>query len=187
MERRLLLVSGSLRAGSTNSAALRTLARLLPAGVQGLFYEGLGSLPAFNPDEDHEPLTPKVAELRTMIHNASGIIFSTPEYAGALPGTLKNLLDWTIGDAEAGSIYQKPVAWINVSPRGAVEAHDELRRVLTYAHADIVEEVCTLVPITAQAIGDDGQIIDLSARQRIAEAGDSLLRHLSGDVAVAKA
>jgi NAD(P)H-dependent FMN reductase len=159
------------------------LARLLPAGVQGLFYEGLGALPAFNPDDDHEPLSPNVAELRNTIHNATGIIFSTPEYAGALPGSLKNLLDWTIGDAEAGSIYQKPVAWINVSPRGAVEAHDELRRVLTYAHADIVEEVCTPVPITAQAIGTDGQITDISWRRRIAEAVDGFLRYLSCDVA----
>ena len=35
-----------------------------------------------------------------------------PEYAGALPGGFKNLLDWTVG---GGDLYRKPVAWVDVS------------------------------------------------------------------------
>ncbi|WP_306796085.1 NAD(P)H-dependent oxidoreductase [Nocardia sp. XZ_19_369] len=27
------------------------------------------------------------------------VLFCTPEYAGTLPGSLKNLLDWTVGRA----------------------------------------------------------------------------------------
>lgn len=54
-----------------------------------------------------------------------GVVFSVPEYAGALPGSFKNLLDRTIGDDQPGSIYEKPVAWINASPRGAVNAHEQ--------------------------------------------------------------
>ena len=55
------------------------------------------------------------------IADADAVMFSTPEYAGALPGSFLNLLDWTIG---GGEIYEKPVAWINVatSPTGAVKA-----------------------------------------------------------------
>ena len=44
---------------------------------------------------------------------------STPEYAGAMPGALKNLLEWLIGDEAPRSIYEKPVGWVNTSPRGA--------------------------------------------------------------------
>ena len=73
-------------------------------------------------------------------------MFSTPEYAGALPGAFKNLLDWLIGDDEPCSIYNKPVAWINASSRGAVVAHESLHAVLGYAHADIVEAACTHSP-----------------------------------------
>ena len=60
----------------------------------------------------------------------------TPEYAGALPGSFKNLLDWTVG---GGQTYGMPVAWINVSgaaaPTGGADAHDSLRKVLGYTGA----------------------------------------------------
>ena len=56
------------------------------------------------------------------------MLFSTPEYAGALPGSFKNLLDWTVGDDQPGSMNGKPVAWVNVSPRGAEHAHESLPR-----------------------------------------------------------
>ena len=119
----MLLVCGSLRSKSTNAAALRTAQRVAPVGVAATVYEGLATLPHFNPDDDVEPLPPAVAELRAAIRDADALCFSTPEYAGALPGSFKNLLDWTIGDDQVGSIYEKPVAWINTSPRGAAEAH----------------------------------------------------------------
>jgi NAD(P)H-dependent FMN reductase len=107
---RVLLVSGSLRGRSTNTAALRTAAVAVLPGLEAVLYEGMGSLPHFNPDDDHQPLTGVVFDLRSRIRAADAVVFSTPEYAGALPGSFKNLLDWTIGDDQPGSIYQKPVA-----------------------------------------------------------------------------
>ena len=88
-------------------------------------------LPHFNPDDDVEPLDPAVAELRAAIDAADAVLFSTPEYAGALPGSFKNLLDWTIG---GGEIYEKPVGWINASALGgATDAYESLGIVLRYA------------------------------------------------------
>ena len=49
---RILLISGSTRSGSTNTAALRTIAAVAPAGVSAELYDGLAGLPAFNPDQD---------------------------------------------------------------------------------------------------------------------------------------
>lgn len=109
---RILLVSGSTRVGSTNTAVLRTAPAVAPEGVASVLYDGLASLPAFNPDDDHEPLPPTVANLRAQLAASDAVLFCTPEYAGALPGSFKNLLDWTVG---GGEIYGKPVAWINVS------------------------------------------------------------------------
>ncbi len=82
-----------------------------------MLYEHMADLPHFNPDHDVDPLHPAVADLRTTIGAAGAVLFSTPEYAGALPGSFKNLLDWMIGDVQTGSIYEKPVGWINASPR----------------------------------------------------------------------
>jgi len=149
---------------------LRTAQEVAPEAVATTFYDGVAGLPHFNPDDDADPLPTAVADLRAQIHRADGVLFSTPEYAGALPGSFKNLLDWLIGDAEPGSIYEKPVAWINASPRGALKAHDELRTVLGFAHATIVEDACVHVPVTDAMIGANDAIADADARNQIAAA-----------------
>jgi len=106
---RILAVSGSLRARSTNSALLDTAAQLRLPDIAVARYEGLAALPHFDPDADHEPLDPAVAELRRQLHHADALLVSTPEYAGALPGSFKNALDWMIGDDQPESISEKPV------------------------------------------------------------------------------
>jgi NAD(P)H-dependent FMN reductase len=163
----VLLVSGSLRAGSTNTAVLRTAQKVAPLAMQSALYEGLGALPHFNPDDDVDPPPPAVAVLRTQVHRADALMICTPEYAGALPGSLKNLLEWLIGDEHPRSVYGKPVAWINASPRSATETHDSLRKVLGYAHATILDDVSAEIPVVASLIGADGEIHDQGVRAQI--------------------
>ena len=177
---RLLLVSGSLRSRSTSTAVLRTASVVAPRWIDALVYGQLGDLPHFNPDDEVAPLHPAVAGLRDHIRGAGAVLFSTPEYAGALPGSFKNLLDWTIGDDRAGSIYEKPVAWINPSPRGAAAAHESLRTVLGYAHATIVKEACAAIPVTAGMLGMDGLVADLDVRDQIAVSLRALANHACG-------
>jgi NAD(P)H-dependent FMN reductase len=155
---------------STNTAALRTARAVAPDGVEAVLYEGMRTLPHFDPDLDAEPLDPAVAALRNAIGDADALVFSTPEYAGALPGSFKNVLDWTIGDDQSGSIYEKPVAWINASPRGAAHAHESLRLVLGYAHARIIESACIDVPVHNADMDADGLVGEPVTRQRIAFA-----------------
>jgi chromate reductase len=177
---RLLLVSGSLRAGSTNAAVLRTAAALVPAGVSAEVYEGMARLPHFNPDDDAEGavLDPAVVELRAAIGAADALLLCTPEYAGDLPGSFKNLLDWTVG---GGETYGMPVAWVNVasvaSPTGAADAHASLRRVLGYTGSDIVEEACVRVPVPRDAIGADGLVADPAIQEVVAGAVAALAGH----------
>jgi chromate reductase, NAD(P)H dehydrogenase (quinone) len=167
---KVMLVSGSLRQASTNTALLRTAQSIAPPGIAAELYGGMARLPHFNPDLDAPPLHPAVAQLRTMIHTSDAILFSTPEYAGALPGSFKNVLDWTIGDDQPGSIYEKPVAWINTSasPTGAADAHDSLRKVLAYAHASIVESACATLPVPRHAI-QGGLIADPAIHSSIGQ------------------
>jgi NAD(P)H-dependent FMN reductase len=165
---RILLVSGSLRAASTNTALLRTARAVAPPGIEAVLYAGLGTLPWFNPDDDPPggPVPPAVADLRAQIADAGALLFCTPEYAGALPGSFKNLLDWTVG---GGETYGMPVGWVNVSgpasPTGAAGAHGSLRAVLTYTGTDIVEAACVRIPVTRGAIGPDGLIADEAVRE----------------------
>ena len=105
---------------------------------------------------------------------ADAVLFCTPEYAGALPGSFKNLLDWTVG---GGEMYGKRVAWINASglPTGAADAHASLRKVLGYLSTEIVEDACVHVPVPRPAVGDDGLIGDPRLRARIADALTTLV------------
>lgn len=179
---RILLIPGSLRGGSTNMAVLRTAQLAAPEHIATVLFRELGSMPAFNPDADEEPLDPVVANFRSLIHGADALLISTPEYAGGLPGAFKNLLDWTVGDDQPGSIYEKPVAWINASPRGAPHAHESLRRVLGYVKANIVEAACVHVPVTADML-DDGTISDPSVLSRLAGALSALAAEVTGGAA----
>ena len=164
----LLLISGSLRDGSTNTALLRT-AQAIDADTE--LYEGMRALPHFSPDDDHDDLPAAVRELRAATGRAEAILVCTPEYAGALPGSFKNLLEWLVGGGEA---YRKPIAWINVSgpaaPSGAADAHDSLRKVVGYLSMEIVEEACVRIPVARDAIGADGLIADPAIRAPLAEA-----------------
>jgi len=173
---RILLISGSTRSGSSNSAALRTAQAVAPPDLAAVRYEGLADLPAFNPDHDYEPLPPVVADLRRQIAAAHAVVLCTPEYAGTLPGSFKNLLDWTVG---GGELYGKPVAWINVAAAGrGGGALATLKTVLGYVGADIAESACIDVPVARDMIGPDGVIGDSLTRERIAEVWPAILGYL---------
>jgi NAD(P)H-dependent FMN reductase len=141
----------------------------------------MATLPHFNPDADREgeAIDPAVASMREQIAAADAILICTPEYAGALPGALKNLLEWTVGD---GGTYRRPVAWINAAgpaaPTGAADAHESLRKVLGYVSAEVVEAACVRVPLTRDMVGPTGTIVDEGARAAIAAAVVALVSHV---------
>ena len=114
MSCRILAISGSLRAVSSNSTLLRAAARIAPASVTFEFDPGVEELPHFNPDLDGEGAVapPPVAAFRERIRLADAIVISCPEYIHGVPGAFKNALDWT---ASSGVFMGKPVALINAS------------------------------------------------------------------------
>ena len=165
----LLLISGSLRDGSTNTALLRTAQAIDPDTE---LFAGMGALPHFSPDDDGDDLAGRGrASCAPPPAAPTAILVCTPEYAGALPGAFKNLLEWLVGGGEA---YRKPIAWINVSgpaaPSGGADAHDSLRKVVGYLSMEIVEEACVRIPVARDAIGADGLIADPAVREPLAAA-----------------
>ena len=158
MPTRVLLISGSTRAASTNSALIRTAARCAPDGIDTVRY-GLTALPHFNPDDDHPPLPPAVASLRAGIAASQALLICTPEYAGTIPGSLKNLLEWTVGGTEMTGM---PVAWVNAAADGrrGAGAHATLATVLGYVQARLVDEACRHVPVLPDQVGPDGYVDD---------------------------
>jgi chromate reductase len=171
---RVLFVSGSTRDGSTNSALCRTAVLSAPADARVECYPTIAALPHFNPDDDREPLPARVAELRAAIAQADAVVFCTPEYAGTLPGSFKNLLDWTVGSTE---LTAKPVAWIKTAAdsRRGEGAHATLATVLGYVQAAIVTDACRHIPVTREQVGADGFIADPHTRGRLTDAINAVL------------
>jgi chromate reductase len=164
----ILLVSGSTRGASTNSAALRAAHATRDDDVTTVLYDGLAELPAFNPDHDHDPLPAPVVALRAAIATADGVLFCTPEYAGALPGSFKNLLDWTVGGPE---MYRRPVSWISVAAEGrGVNAEASLRTVLGYVGTRISAAAGTRVTVGREDVDAAGVIGPGGVRDAIERA-----------------
>jgi NAD(P)H-dependent FMN reductase len=157
----ILLISGSLRAGSTNTALLRTAAAT--HGDTHL-YDRMRTLPHFDPDDDVDPLPDEVTHLRTMAERADAVLMCTPEYAGALPGSFKNALDWLVG---CTALEAKPTTIVNVSAVGASEAQRSLVTVLTYLMADLGAQPVIELPVERRHVRTDGTIDDPDIRARL--------------------
>jgi chromate reductase len=100
-------------------------------------------------------------------------LFCVPEYAGTLPGSLKNLLDWTVG---GGQLYGEPVAWLNVANAGrGLGGEADLAKVLGYVGAAVVEAACVRVPVSRETVGDDGTIADPVIRAALGAAAAALV------------
>lgn len=162
----ILAISGSLRVGSSNTALLRATAALAPATVQFLLYEGLASLPPFDPDGDPAQAPTPVQDLRAQLQAADGVLICTPEYAYGMPGVLKNALDWTVG---TGEFVGKPVATISAStsPMGGDKAHASLLLTLTALSARIVEAAALTVGSTRAKLDADGNVVDVATEQAL--------------------
>jgi NAD(P)H-dependent FMN reductase len=142
---RLLAISGSLRATSSNTAILQAAGLLSLPGVVIEHYNDLGRLPHFNPDlEERPPL--EVIELRERVGQADGLLISCPEYARGIPGSFKNALDWLVASV---TFPDKPVALINTSPRASA-AQAALRLVLTTMSARLIDEASLTVDLLSR-------------------------------------
>jgi NAD(P)H-dependent FMN reductase len=150
---------------------------IAPRLVTAVLYEGLSGLPAFNPDDDRDPLPPAARELRQEIAAADAVVFCTPEYAGSLPGSFKNLLDWTVG---GGEMYSKPTAWINVAAPGrGAGAEQSLSSVLGYVGAAVIDGACHRITVSGQAVGPDGLVSDPGFRAEAAKVLDVIVGAVS--------
>src|SRR5580658_832963 len=171
---RILAISGSLRANSSNTAVLMAAARLAPAGTEIVLYDGLAGLPHFNPDLDTDDAPAPVRALRRDIGQSDGLLISSPEYARGVPGSLKNALDWLVSSLE---FPEKPVALINASQR-STHADAQLRVTLTTMSARLIEAASITLPLLGRGLDADGIVADagLSAQLRdaLAQLADAI-------------
>lgn len=161
--RRVLCLCGSLRRVSANRAALEAARQLAPASLELAMYDGLATLPLFNPDDERDPLPASVLALRAAVGQADALLIARPEYAHGVPGAFKNLLDWLVGSLEFPG---KPVLLLNASARGSHHAQEALAEILRTMSAELL----TAQPVTV-ALPGAGCTVEqvLASEERCAE------------------
>jgi NAD(P)H-dependent FMN reductase len=132
---RVLCLCGSLRRLSSNTAALQAAQQLAPATLKLVLYDGLGSLPLFNPDDEADAVPASVQALREAVGRADALLIACPEYAHGVPGAFKNLLDWLVGSLEFPG---KPILLLNTAARGSYHAQEALAEILTTMSAQLL-------------------------------------------------
>ena len=160
----LVAISGSLRRGSHCTAVLRSLQPLLPPGAM-LQLAPLNDIPLYNADLDGEQAPAAVAQLKSAIADADGLVLCSPEYNYGMPGVLKNAIDWASRPGFASPLKGKPALIMTASPgtAGGVRAQAQIRDALAATLArPLVRQHIAIASVATRL--QDGQWVDEATR-----------------------
>lgn len=156
---KLLGISGSLRAGSRNTALIHECARAFgPCD----FRVGDIRLPLFDEDlETAEGIPASVRALDDLVLWSDAVVFSCPEYNKALPGSLKNALDW-LSRTKTKALSGKPVAIVSAASgrAGGERTQLTLRLCLGAFDPRVIPVPEVMIAGAGKAFDTDGRLID---------------------------
>jgi chromate reductase len=160
-------ISGSLRKGSFNSAALRAAQALAPEGMT-IERAEIGDLPLYNEDVKAAGFPPPAERLRSQLTAANAVLLVTPEYNYSVSGVLKNAIDWASRPPNQ-PFDGKPVAVMGASPGlfGTARAQYHLRQMMVFLNAFIVNRPEVMIGQAASKFDQDGNLTDEQTREFI--------------------
>jgi len=158
---KILAISGSARAASTNTALLQAMKNLVPVGIEFSVFHRLDALPVFSPDAEGEKTPVAVHRFIEAVSAADGIIISSPEYIRAIPGGLKNSIDWLVSRFE---VIGKPIALVHASHRGD-DMLASLRLVLSTVSSNFLEHLFLRIPLIGKSPEEVAEFLRLSEHE----------------------
>ena len=153
----ILLISGSLRAGSVNRLLAAEAGRLYGGPVAW----GEIRMPLYDGDlEEAEGIPEEAMRLEGQLREAEAVLIATPEYNYALPGGLKNALDW-LSRIKGRPLEDVPTAIVSATAgrTGGVRAQDTLRQALSAFRPRLVLGPEVAVASAREAFGEDGRLV----------------------------
>jgi len=160
-------ISGSLRKGSFNTAALRAAQGLAPEGMT-IERAEIGDLPLYNDDVRAAGFPPPAERLRAQIAAADAVLLVTPEYNYSISGVLKNAIDWASRPPNQ-PFEGKPVAIMGASPGlfGSARAQYHLRQMLIFLNAMPLNRPEVMIGQAQNKFDADGNLTDEPTREFI--------------------
>jgi chromate reductase len=156
---------GSLSTASINRTLSKVLLQLAPDELE-LHEIAIGDLPLYNRDFDAD--YPQVArDFKSAIADSDAVLFVTPEYNRAIPGALKNAIDWASRPYGENAFANKPSAVIGTSPGaiGTAVAQQNLRSVLSFCNSPQMNAPEAYIQTKPGLFGDDGSVSDSSTEE----------------------
>jgi chromate reductase len=164
---RVLGISGSLRQGSFNSAALRAAQELAPEEITIEVFD-LAPIPLYNEDLREKGFPAAVEEFRRRIQGADALLIATPEYNYSVSGVLKNAIDWASRPPEQ-PFDGKPIALFGASPAftGTARAQYHLRQIFIYLNGLILNRPEVFITAAHTKFDSNGRLADETTRGHV--------------------
>ncbi|HEX9432309.1 MAG TPA: NADPH-dependent FMN reductase [Burkholderiales bacterium] len=169
-ELKILGISGSLRKGSFNTAALKICADLMPAGMKMTSYARLDDIPLFNQDVFDAGLPESAKRFRAEVAAADGLLIASPEYNFSLSAALKNAIDW--GSRAPNQVFQeKPIAIFSATqgPLGGPRNQYDLRRILGQLWAHVLPRPEVFIGAAQTKFDAQGKLTDEATKKFLAD------------------
>jgi len=165
MTRKVLGFVGSLRKESYNKKLLQAAQKMAPEGMEIEIYD-LANIPLLNQDLENN-LPEAVVDFKKKIVEADAILIATPEYNYAVPGVLKNAMDWASRPGGDNSFNDKPVAIMGASPYmlGSSRAQYHLRHTFYFLNMHQLNRPEVMVPMVADKFNEAGELIDEATKK----------------------
>ena len=169
---RILGISGSLRAGSFNTALLRAAQQVAGDGI-AFDAVTLHGIPLYDGDaEARDGLPAAVTTLKDRIVASDGVLLVTPEYNNGIPGVFKNAIDWLSRPAAdiARVFGDKPFALVGASPGGfgTILSQNHWLPVLKTLGVQLWAGNRLMVSRAGSAFDADGELVDAKLREQLA-------------------
>ncbi|SRR5579884_612960 len=179
---KILAFAASMRKNSYNRMLIKQAAEILksaPDAVLDLADYREFEMPNYDGDlEDSAGIPPGGREFIRRILAADGLILSTPEYNGGIPGSLKNAIDWASRD-DSDPFQGKTLLLLGTSPGrfGSVRGLWHTRIPFEAMGAYVYPEMFAL-PNARQAFNDAGAFADPKNRDRLEALIRSYLQYV---------
>jgi chromate reductase len=161
-------ISGSLRAGSTNTATLRRALRFAAesgAETREITLKGL-DIPMYDEDIASTP-SPDVQALRSALSATDLLIIASPEYNYSVPGGLKNAIDWVSKPRNVLSGKVAAIMGASSGPFGTIRMQPHLRAILTALNVFVVPQPQVFIRNAREAFTADGDFVDPKVRDQV--------------------